>query len=405
MYDKNKNINIYSEEEFINDCPNYKFIPTVLPSVDRIIGIGDIHGDLDLAIKSFKLANLIDNNLNWIANPPDTVVVQVGDQIDSCRPIANVYNCQKKRYPGDRADDMNIMKFFNDMHQKASKVGGAVYSLLGNHELMNSQGKFDYVSYDNYYNYSYNDNETGKRYEGPNGRTSAFKPGGPVANMMACTRSPVIIIGSTMFVHAGILPVLATKLQHVDTDNETKLKYLNTIVRKWLLRKLAPEHHNDKKMFLNDLKISPFWTRIYGSIPLNTDLESDDCDSHVKKAMAVYKVGKLVVGHTPQLFTNKDGINGTCYSKDGDNKLYRIDGGFSKAFQIFNNNNDMAQVLEIINDKEFNIITDETIHKYVSPVDININDREMEKISSIYSQNRTPKRLRKSKKNMRKLIY
>lgn len=382
------NNNLYDKEDFIKDCPNNKFIPTILPPVKRIIAIGDIHGDLNLAIKSFKLAKLIDNNLRWIADPPDTIVVQVGDQIDSCRPIPGVYDCHTNRYPDDKADDMNVIDFFNKMNKLAESAGGAVYSLLGNHELMNAEGKFGYVSYDNYYNFKYTDPNNNKIYEGPNGRKEAFKPGGPISKMLACSRPSVMIIGSTMFAHAGVLPILANNLDYLNVDNNTKLKYLNAIVRKWLLKNLSENNQlHDKSLFVNDTKISPFWTRIYGSIPENTSLESDECFNSVKKAIEVYKVGQLVVGHTPQLYTNKTGINGTCFEKSGDKKLYRVDGGFSKAFDIFNNQG-LVQVLEIIDDKKFNILKDNTVQEYVKPPDTNINEREMNNIASIYAQNR-----------------
>ncbi|XWV25020.1 hypothetical protein QJ856_gp0758 [Tupanvirus deep ocean] len=396
------NNELYNEEDFLKDCPNNKFIPTTLPPVKRIIAIGDIHGDLDLAIKSFKLAKLIDDDFNWIADPPDTVVVQVGDQIDSCRPIPNVYDCHNKKYPEDSADDVNILNFFDKMHEKASNHGGAVYSLLGNHELMNAQGKFQYVSYDNFYNFQYIDDNKNV-YQGPNGRKDAFEPGGPLAIKLACTRPSVLIIGSTMFVHAGVLPVLAKRLKHLGFDNETKLKYLNAVVRKWLLHKLSEENDiENQKIFVSNLKESPFWTRIYGSIPENTDLDSSQCFTSVKKALQVYNIGHLVIGHTPQLFTNKNGINGTCYEQSGDKTLYRVDGGFSKAFRVFDNQG-LVQVLEIIDDKDFNIITDTSIHEYVKPPDVNINEREMQKISSLYSQNRIE--MKPKNKLMKKLIY
>lgn len=382
------NNEIFSEDDFLKDCPNNNFVPTILPPVKRLIAIGDIHGDFDLAVKSFKLANLIDNDYNWIANPLDTVVVQVGDQIDSCRPIPGVYDCHDKKYIDDRQDDMKVVNFFNDMHKKAQEKGGAVYSLLGNHELMNAEGIFGYVSYDNFYEFKYKaDNE--KMYEGPKGRKDAFKPGGPISSMLACTRPSILIVGSTMFVHAGVLPVLAKRLDHLNIDSDTKLKYLNAVVRKWLLQKLSEKEDNiSKQMFINDRVVSPFWTRIYGSIPEHVDLDSNECFTSVKKTIEVFKIGKLVVGHTPQLFTNKNGINGTCYEKNGDNKLYRVDGGFSRAFKIFDNQG-LVQILEIIDDKEFNIITDTSIYEYTKPPDIGINEREMKDISYIYSQNRT----------------
>lgn len=352
------NYDIFSEVDYLKDCPNYQFVPTILPPTERIIAIGDIHGDINLAIKSFKLANLIDNDLNWIAVPSNTVVVQVGDQIDSCRPIIGSYDCHEKEYENDIFIDIDVISFFNDMHKKASAKGGAVYSLLGNHELMNSQGRFKYVSFNNYHKFKYLSKD--KQYNGPEGRREAFKPGGPISSILACTRQSVLIIGSTMFVHAGILPVLAGRLNHLNLDNRSKLKYLNAIVRKWLLHKLSENDKNNGNSFIDDVEMSPFWTRIYGSIPEKTSLESGECFNSVKKTLEVLNIGSMVIGHTPQMYSNRDGINGTCYEKDGRNKLYRVDGGFSEAFKVFGNSN-FTQVLEILNDKDFNIITDNSM--------------------------------------------
>jgi hypothetical protein len=391
------NNEIFSKEDFEKDCPNYKFNPTILPAKKRVIAIGDIHGDLDLAIRSFKLANLIDDDHNWIANPVDTVVVQVGDQIDSCRPIPDVYDCHFERKDGDSPDDMKVIDFFNKMDKKARAKGGAVYSLLGNHEIMNSEGRFEYVSYDNFYDFEYKDkNET---FNGPAGRKSAFKPGAPVAKMLACSRSSVMVIGSNMFIHAGVLPVLARRLEHLNLPERDKLKYLNAIVRKWLLNKLSTvEEHDSKSLFIDDMKLSPFWTRVFGKIPKNTNLNSDECFDTVQKVIEVFKIGQIIVGHTPTLYTHNDGINGTCYETDGHNRLFRVDGGFSKSFSVFGNNN-LVQVLEIIDDNQFNILKDTKLADFVKKPDIDINEEEMKKVAAIAAQNRvkTPKMPKKSK--------
>ncbi len=203
-----------------------------------------------------------------------------------------------------------------------------------------------------------------------------------------------------MFVHAGVLPVLAKRLDYLGFDSDTKLKYLNAVVRKWLLHKLSNKNDKENKiMFIDDSSVSPFWTRIYGNIPVDTDLNSNQCFTSVKKALEVYKVGQLVVGHTPQLLTNKDGINGTCYETDGKKKLYRVDGGFSKAFRVLGGQN-LVQILEIIDDKEFNVITDTSIQEYINPIDVGIDEQQMSKISSLYSQNRTKKTNKIKKKPM-----
>ena len=377
---------LFPEEDFLKSCPDYDYMPTVLPPVPRIIVIGDVHGDLQLAIKSFEIAKLVDKELNWIADPQNTVVVQVGDQVDSCRPINGVYDCHSKRQKNDSADDTNVIDFFNKMHEKAKKVGGQVLSLLGNHELMNVEWDFRYVSYDNFYNFKYE--VDGVKYEGPSGRKDAFKPGGDIAKLLACQRNAVIVVGSNMFIHAGILPALVEKIEHMNIDDQTKLTYINSIVRKWLLNKvIKKDEKNILSYFLNDAKVSPFWARVFGMIPTGVTLDSGECDNSVKKILNFFKLGQIIVGHTPQLMINEEGINGTCVDSTGKNRLYRVDGGFSKGFKIWSHSN-LVQVLEILNDNTFNIISDEGTTNIDEIPDVGIMDTYMPDVAKIYAQNR-----------------
>lgn len=345
------NNEMYWEKDFMKDCPNYDYIPSILPKADRIIVIGDIHGDVKLAISIFKLAELINDNLEWIAVPKHTLVVQVGDQIDSCRPIPNVHDCTKP-HADDETDDMGVMDFFNLMHKKASLYAGGVYSLLGNHEIMNAQHNFTYVSHKNLYNFKYN---------GIYDRKEAFQPGGPVANMMGCTRNSVMIIGSNLFVHAGVLPSLINNITYSELNNSTKLKYVNSIVRKWLLNKVKDDIDKQNITKLFDDNNNLFWTRIYGEINQNKSMESNECINTVGKSLELFQIGHMIVGHSPQfMFKNKDGrtdINGTCHDKANHNRLFRVDNGLSTAFKAFGNTHNV-QVLEIISDNIFNILTD-----------------------------------------------
>lgn len=337
---------LYTHQDFMKQCPSYDVIPTIIPPQARIIVIGDIHGDIKLAIDCFKIAKLIDNNMKWIAQPPNTVVVQVGDQIDSCRPTAGE-DCHDIILPDDFASDITVIDFFDKMHMIAKQYGGAVYSLLGNHEIMNIDGDFRYVSRENYESFKYVDS-TNHVWSGPNGRTNAFKPGGPLSKHIACTRPSVLIVGSTMFAHAGVLPLLVEKMDHLKIDNATKLKYINDVVRTWIL------HMGKNKLtstIVDDQSTSVFWNRVYGKIPIGAKLSDQACNESVDKILKTFKIGKLVVGHTPQ--TSLDGINGTC-----SDTLYRVDGGFSKAFSQFQKNTHKVQVLEISNDNIFNIISD-----------------------------------------------
>ena len=83
-YDENNDYENKDRQIFQKNCPSFKYYPPILPAAERIIAIGDLHGDLDLSIRILKLAKLIDNDFNWIGG--NTIVVQIGDQLDSCRP-------------------------------------------------------------------------------------------------------------------------------------------------------------------------------------------------------------------------------------------------------------------------------------------------------------------------------
>jgi hypothetical protein len=337
---KINNSGVYEDADFNKYCKNYRFIPTILPATERIIAIGDIHGDYDVAVRSFIIANLIDAKLNWIGG--NAVVIQVGDQIDSYRASA--------KNMIDTPDDIRIIDFFDNMDKKAREYGGAVYSLLGNHELMNVDGDFRYVSEANKKQFEYIDSENGNKYIGEEGRRQVFQPGGPLSIKIGCQRNSVMIIGSNLFVHAGILPVIVNDLGSLALNPKDKLVYLNSIIRKWLTNNIEKKDI-DTVMKMTTSNVSPFWTRIYGKIPENASYENKDCVNNVEKLISLLKIGQIVVGHTPQKH-----LNSTC-KLDGEDRLYRIDGGFSKSFRTEMNGRRIIQVLEIINDSEYNIIT------------------------------------------------
>jgi len=50
---------------------------------DRVVAVGDIHGDYNKLVQVLTAAKLIDKKLNWIAE--DTALVQLGDLIDRAR--------------------------------------------------------------------------------------------------------------------------------------------------------------------------------------------------------------------------------------------------------------------------------------------------------------------------------
>jgi len=333
--------------QYNEKCSKYPDISekNVLPAVDRIIVIGDLHGDWNETIKSLKIGKVINDNLEWIGGT--TVVVQIGDQIDRCRELP----CNRE-ISNDENSDIKILEFFTRLHSEALENGGAIYSIIGNHELMNTTGRMEYVSFKNYMNFE--NNEYNKKFlknmpkelKNMDSRKWAFKPGNPIAEFLACTRKLALIIGNNLFVHAGIVPQIAKKYPNISD--------LNKLLSLYLWDKLDnPELYQD--VFGPDIikgktiiggpsnrdfyNISPLWNRQYG----NTKDEQMACTKLLGPVKKIYKVNKMYVGHTPQI---EKGINSIC-----DNSLYFTDVGISKAFDIIGKERE-AQVLEIIKNSE-----------------------------------------------------
>jgi hypothetical protein len=94
-------------------------IQCVWTDVERIVAVGDLHGDYDHFITILKdpKIGIIDDNLHWVAGK--THLVQIGDVMDR----------------GDYAK--RIFDFIKDLEKEAEAAGGKVHMLIGNHEEMN----------------------------------------------------------------------------------------------------------------------------------------------------------------------------------------------------------------------------------------------------------------------------
>lgn len=90
--------------------------------VERIVAIGDLHGDYGQFVRSLRAAKLVDEELNWQAGK--THLVQTGD-------ICERGNGTRK-----------IMNLLMRLETQAAKAGGRVHPLLGNHELSILTGTF-----------------------------------------------------------------------------------------------------------------------------------------------------------------------------------------------------------------------------------------------------------------------
>ena len=339
-----------------------------LPPAKKVVAIGDIHGDLTSAIKSLKLAGVISKNISnnpknfddieWIGG--DTIVVQIGDQIDRVRPsnlVNNLCPDDDEELCQDEGSDLKIISLFTSLNDKAKKKGGAVISIIGNHELMNILGDFRYVSPREFKEFGsyFNAKKTQKKNKFPYGykqRKEAFKPGGILSKKLANNYYSIFQVGSWVFVHGGISPELA---------NSYTINDVNKHVKNWLLgntdsdTKNAIEilYHNDDDTF------SPFWCRLYSDLDEWNSSKEKQFHKAIKYLNFKNNTSKttpikgMIMGHTPQFNFNK-GINSSC-----NKKLWRIDIGSSKAFGPLdkdNNKHRKVAVLVIENDNECKIV-------------------------------------------------
>lgn len=320
----------------------------------RLIVIGDLHGDVQKTLKALLVAKVINRKSQWIGGK--TAVVQIGDQLDGCRPTSGDDDCSQDEAK-DYAD-IRVMDILDRFHKKAVKKGGAVFSLIGNHEVM-QEDENRYISPKSYkYFDNYVDPKTGKVINnGKKARRYAFQPGNEYAVRLACTRQTALIIGDFLFVHAGILPNLSENLN---------VKQLNLIIRNYLLGKKGFSGNEEiegvgtVKDLINNYNISPFWPRFFGQMKSGVSDNNYLCKNKLQPTLDFYKVNGMFVGHTPQFMYGR-GINSTC-----SNKLWRVDVGMSSAFKKFSNkrkNRDRkVQILEITNNgrsqDDFNVLVE-----------------------------------------------
>jgi Calcineurin-like phosphoesterase len=258
------------------------------PAPERLVAIGDLHGDLEAARRVLRLAGAIDGKDAWIGGP--LVVVQTGDAVDR----------------GD--DDRAILDLLERLKGEAVKAGGELVAMSGNHEIMNAMFDFRYVTPGAFASFAdivpkEGDARKLADVELPaRPRAAAFTPGsGPYAAMIA-NRPVIYRVGGTMFVHGGILP------KHVNYGVDR----INEETRGWLLGKQPVP---PRVLTQED---GPLWTRMYSAAP-----GREECAT-LNEALTSLGAQRMVMGHTVQ----RNGITPAC-----DEKAWRIDVGLSKFYQ------------------------------------------------------------------------
>ena len=314
--------------------------------------MGDVHGDLTALVRALALAKLIAplttttslGEIRWIGE--DSLLVQVGDVLDR------------------GSEECSCFFLLALLSRQAKEVGGGVVLLLGNHEILNVLGLFNYAEkggneeFEKVFGEAINKMEGTEKwrinYAGNQpARWRAMEPGGMLSFTYPFLSNFVLSVqvGSSVFVHGGITP------NHLKTHGT--LTEMNNAARSWLstsaidpfptppttkdeiiARAQSRANTIEKTMpsFLGggtQKEPSPIWSRVYSSPNDRPPSNTKFADSQASEALA--KIGneakRFVVGHTPQ-----DNINSAL-----DGKVWRIDVAMSKGMGGGN-----IQVLEII---------------------------------------------------------
>lgn len=293
--------------------------------VENIVCIGDLHGDIKQLLCILQHAKLIEKinidmskcftekdysckKWNWIGGK--SICVQLGDMFDG-----------KSRGSGDsnfEDNEVEIYKFLVQLKAKAKKYGGDVLLLLGNHELMNINHDFRYVSknsqvkcfsFDNSHdedNYSFKSSHK----ICTNDRKKLFDINSILLRSMSKNIYGIIKIGPYLFCHAGLEYNLGKKYNF-------DISYMNNLLKCFLRNKIQ-----------NNKQLMNAFNEIYndsGGILWFRGLareESNYCNSN-KMTFKKLNIKKMIVGHTPQ-----DEISTKC-DYEG---IVVIDVGLSDAF-------------------------------------------------------------------------
>jgi hypothetical protein len=254
----------------------------VWTGVERVVAVGDVHGDHDQLVAVLRSAALIDAGETWIGGKAH--LVQTGDVLD--------------RGP----DSRKAMDLLMKLEGQAREAGGRVHCLIGNHEAMNLYGDLRYVAAEEIAAFRDADSEKAreelyqahlkerggarpddayrKRWdvEHPLGfaeHRRAFSPAGKYGPWIRA-HNAVLKIDGTLFLHGGISP-----------------KYAAWTVRQ-INEKVRAELGDPAKLergIVQDVD-GPLW---YRGLARG---DEKSLEAHVAKLLETHQVERIAIGHT-----------------------------------------------------------------------------------------------------------
>jgi hypothetical protein len=311
---------------------------------DRIVAVGDLHGDHDAWVAIARASGVVDSKGHWAGGR--TTLVQVGDIVD--------------RGP----DSLKIIRDLMRLEKEAPRRGGRVIVLIGNHEAMMMTGDFRYVSAGEIAKFADRDSsrlrdmafeanraaiEKAYRTRTPNITPAAIRdqwfketplgmleyrrawqPDGELGSWTLGHKA-VAIVGNSLFVHGGIsADYLGLSIEEINRKVTEALKGQDASPTSIINDPSGPLWYRGLvTRTLEDKDAATGFARVHQGPRPTISQEID-------RVIAAYGVKRIVSGHTPSL----SGI-----IEDSGGKLWRIDSANSRAY------GGVPSYLEIIGDR------------------------------------------------------
>ena len=298
--------------------------PCVWTGVEKIIAVGDLHGDYENFLVILKGTGVIDEQLRWAGG--EAHLVQTGDVLD--------------RGP----DARKIFDLLMRLEEEAENSGGKVHALIGNHEEMNITGiAFDYPDYitvEQFYSFLPDDYKAKKERrflhgkgerdreksnsnlsadselkafwekileEDKGARAKYTENFNRIYGRWLLEKNVVIKINDTIFVHGGIGQKFST----------WKLEEINAMMQRELTWALRGQVFEPQILFQRD---SPLWFR---GLALNASSRGE-----VETILSNLGAQRIVIAHTPQLINPLSPSDISRFN----GKVWIIDTGISRAY-------------------------------------------------------------------------
>ena len=313
--------------------------PDVIPSLQegqRLICIGDVHGDLEALEECLCMAALIDkettgsnNNGTPLWTGGNTILVQTGDILDR------------------GFSELDCFSLLARLSQQAQEEGGHVILLYGNHESLNALGLFQYATDDAEYEKhmaSVVDEQLNTRrwrvqyVKNQPARWATYEPGGLLARSLLANMKVTVQVGKTVCVHGGL------KCEHLDKYGG--IDGMNRQAHQWITTRFDNVTYNNiadyecaadlwknaearQLTYANTIppflgggigSSTPVWMRDY-SRPHDAPPRDPNAQANIEGTLKSLDCDRMVMGHTPQF-----GINSVLCGK-----AWRIDVGMSQG--------------------------------------------------------------------------